>query len=321
MAPATASKWIRVNKHNPCLVCGKPDWCLMLRDQEAVICARVRSDQQVGSAGWLHKITVGLPPSVFPPEQSFPVKQLAIASITARNITYKALLNELTLSGNHHANLRARGLDPEQIRELDYKTLPFEGRWDIVRRLRAKGLTFAGIPGFGHVDGKVRLFGSPGLVIPVRDKLGYIQALQIRLDGNQEAKYRWLSSARKPYGCGPGVPIHIALPQFIADNAAELWITEGPLKADIISLKLKRTVLAVAGVGNWRGAIRNVLELKPRRVIVAFDMDKVLNPAVQFHRDALIGDLIRRGVQTFEADWDSQYKGLDDFLTAEANNG
>ena len=57
----------------------------------------------------------------------------------------------------------------------------------------------------------------------------------------------------------------------------EAWITEGPIKADIASLKLGRVVLAVAGVGNWLGVIPIIRELRPERVIISFDMDKNQN--------------------------------------------
>ena len=90
------------------------------------------------------------------------------------------------------------------------------------------------------------------------------------------------------------------------------------MKADIAALKLGRLVLAVAGVGNWPGVIPIIRELKPKRVIIAFDMDKVSNPSVKLHSDALTACLIKRGIPTFEADWDTHFKGLDDLLTGSA---
>lgn len=48
----------RVNREDPCPVCGKPDWCLVTRDGTAAICARVQSDKPAGTkgAGWLHRL-------------------------------------------------------------------------------------------------------------------------------------------------------------------------------------------------------------------------------------------------------------------------
>lgn len=55
-------KWImlRVNKNNPCPVCGKPDGCLVEKDGSAAICARIESDKLIGepfAGGYLHILT------------------------------------------------------------------------------------------------------------------------------------------------------------------------------------------------------------------------------------------------------------------------
>lgn len=50
----------RVSKQYPCPVCGKPDWCLISRDDAAspsrAICKRVESARPWGSAGYLHEL-------------------------------------------------------------------------------------------------------------------------------------------------------------------------------------------------------------------------------------------------------------------------
>ena len=51
-----SAKMRRVSKRRPCLICGRPDWCLVAADESAAICARI-SDGSVkpcGEAGWLH---------------------------------------------------------------------------------------------------------------------------------------------------------------------------------------------------------------------------------------------------------------------------
>ena len=48
---------LRVNKNNPCPVCGRPDWCLIEEDGTKSICSRIESNKKVGEAGWLHKLT------------------------------------------------------------------------------------------------------------------------------------------------------------------------------------------------------------------------------------------------------------------------
>ncbi|MFC1794652.1 hypothetical protein ACFL3Q_13810 [Planctomycetota bacterium] len=46
----------RVNRNNPCPVCGKPDWCLTAPDNSAAICARIEegSIKKCREAGYLH---------------------------------------------------------------------------------------------------------------------------------------------------------------------------------------------------------------------------------------------------------------------------
>ena len=149
-------------------------------------------------------------------------------------------------------------------------------------------------------------------MIPVKNIQGNIVGLQVRCDNSESGKYKWLSSVNKPYGCSPGAPAHVA--QLAANDAKEIWITEGALKADIANLKLMRTVIAVAGVGNWRGIIPVIRQLRPERVIISYDMDKNQNSSVRNHLDSLKRYLISIGLHIYEAYWDSRFKGIDDLL-------
>jgi len=311
MTTATATKWIRVTKRNPCPICGKPDWCLVSPDGKAAICARIESDTKAGEAGWLHNLDTAMPLSPLPkPTQD--IKQTPKAAPDALDRAYLALLAELRLSETHRQNLQLRGLTDTEIDTLGYRTLPANGRRELVNRLQAKGVKLVGVPGFYLEVGSFHLSGPAGILIPIRDIKRRIVGLQVRFDKAVGGKYRWLSSRGFNAGCSPGVPVHVA---GTASTNGETWITEGPIKGDIAALKLSRVVLAVAGVGNWAGVIPIVRELKPKRVIIAFDMDKLTKQAVQLHRDALMTYLMSRGIRTFEADWDSGFKGLDDLLT------
>ena len=53
---AARGNMLRVCRRRPCLVCGKPDWCLYAADLSAAICQRVsdRAVKKCGEAGWLH---------------------------------------------------------------------------------------------------------------------------------------------------------------------------------------------------------------------------------------------------------------------------
>ena len=235
-----------------------------------------------------------------------------MASILRRDLIYNALLWEFTLSDLHREHLHKRGLSNMDIKDLGYKTLPHDGRATAIRSLVNAGFHMAGVPGFYFEDKDVKLSGETGILIPIRDIKGMIKGLQVRADKTDGGKYRWISSAGKSFGCSSGAPIHVSHPEYAN---GELWITEGAIKSDIAAIKMQRCILAIAGVGNWSGIIPIVRAFAPARVIVAFDMDKLTNHAVQLHHDALMTYLINRGIRTFEADWDSSFKGLDDLLT------
>lgn len=310
MTTATARKWIRVTRHNPCPICRKPDWCLISQDGKATICARVESDKPAGNkgAGWIHWLDNSM---LLPPPKPRPdVKQTPKAAPDVLDTAYRALLSELRLSETHRKNLQRRGLTDVEIDGLDYRTLPANGRRELVDILQAVKL--AGVPGFYTEAGQWQLAGPAGILIPVQDTKRRIVGLQVRCDKAESGKYKWLSSRGFNAGCSPGAPVHVV---GLVTTYGEVWITEGPVKADIAALKLRRLVLAVPGVGNWPSVIPIVRELKPKRAIIAFDMDKAGNPTVKLHGDALIACLIKRGIRTFEADWNAEYKGLDDLLT------
>ncbi len=314
MTTQTASKWLRVTKHNLCPICGKPDWCLISQDGKAAICARIESDRPAGNkgAGWIHTLDNYMP--LPPPKPRPDAKQTPKAAPDMLDTAYRTLLAELRLSRVHRENLQHRGLTDAQIASLGYRTLPPGTRRDLVNRLQTRVIRLAGVPGFYLESGQWQFAGPAGIAIPVRDIKSRIVGLQIRCDKAQSGRYRWVSSRGFNAGCSPGVPVHVT--GQVSTNG-DIWITEGPLKADIASLKLGCVVLAVPGIGNWPGVIPIVLKLRPERVIVAFDMDKGSNPIVKLHNDALIVCLIKSSIHTFEADWDIQFKGLDDLLAGD----
>ena len=186
MTTSTRTIWQRVCSDNPCRTCGKPDWCLYSPDG-ITICARVESNHKAGNAGWLHKPTDNRPVYI-PQVKEKSVSQLPRASLERLNTVYLAMIKVLTLSTRHAEHLRARGLTSEQIELLQYRTLPLDGRGEIVRQIQGQGLKLAGIPGFWLSDDEVRLAGAPGILISVKDIKGRIQGLQIRADNPTSGK-------------------------------------------------------------------------------------------------------------------------------------
>lgn len=287
-----------------------------------MICARVSSDREAGAAGWLHHLGNGAPDNgrLSALQSAHHADELPRADAISVDAVYRALLGLLALSDAHYAQLLQRGLSKAAIKRHSYKTLPRDGRPGLVQQLvamvRAGDLPpLAGVPGFYMAEDArpyPNLSGPVGMVIPVKVD-GLIVGLQVRCDSATGGKYRWVSSAGKKYGTSSGAPVHVAR----GGDGGTVWITEGPLKANIAADILKVTVLGVAGVSSWRGAVELAKDLGATEVVVAYDMDKVTNPMVKHHSLKLGKALHDAGLKGMEAHWPLELKGLDDFLTNE----
>ena len=71
------------------------------------------------------------------------VEENPLTGVEERHATYTALLQSLTLASDHRENLLSRGLSPEEIHRLGYKTTPVLGFSSLAKRLREKGLYLA----------------------------------------------------------------------------------------------------------------------------------------------------------------------------------
>ena len=240
--------------------------------------------------------------------------ELPLTDIDARHETYTALLSKLTLASDHRDNLISRGLTDEQIRVLGYKTTPVVGLTAIAKQLQSEGHYLAGVPGFYHTkDGSWSLVHERrGILIPARTPEGKIQGLQIRRDNTQKGKFRWISSVGKQDGCKAECWTHIS-----GAPAQTVLLTEGPMKADIITFITGLPVVAVPGV-NSLNHLEEMLEyLKANgttKVMTAFDMDYLKNPHVQdgYHNMAALIAKVDLEYGTYL--WDPNYKGLDDYV-------
>ena len=242
------------------------------------------------------------------------VKEYPITDVETRHNTYTAMLSKLTLAHDHIENLRNRGLKDEEIERLGYKTTPVMGAVAIARQLQSDGLYLAGVPGFYRTETGEWTFSHEhrGILIPVRDCDGKIQGLQIRLDNVEKRKFRWFSSTDRKDGCRSEGWTHLA-----GKMSESIIITEGPMKADVISALTGYTVLAVPGVQSLKHLEVALLELKEKGlkdVMTAFDMDFLINPHVQNGFDNLLQLLDDNDLSFGTYLWDSRYKGLDDYI-------
>ena len=234
-----------------------------------------------------------------------PVPRSHIASIEARNSAYQALIAEERLSPSYRAALLRRGFSLAEIDAGQYRThFPSKA---------PEGLVPEGVPGYYRVGETWLTSGPPGLLIPVRDREGRIMACQVRPDDGSRGKYLWLSSSGKPGGASSGAPCHYA-----KASGTQLWITEGPLKADLMASRLGQPCLGIAGVANWHSALPLLGDAK--EVILAFDQDTpgAAREAVEMSTRALAQALTEHGLKVHQATWDwEQAKGVDDALRAD----
>lgn len=252
---------------------------------------------------------------IFRPQQArLPaVEENPLTGVEERHATYTALLQSLTLASDHRENLLSRGLSPEEIHRLGYKTTPVLGFASLAKRLREKGLYLAGVPGFYKSQSQWTLkIPGRGILIPVRDVQGQIQGLQVRLDNVEKRKFRWLSSNGLEEGCGAKTWVHLA-----GEPRPLVLLTEGPMKADVIHFLTGQTVLAVAGVNSLSQLQPILKELRAagmEKIMTAFDMDYLTNPHVRAGQENLAHLLDQCGISYGTYLWDPRYKGLDDYI-------
>ena len=159
---------------------------------------------------------------------------------------------------------------------------------DLIR----KGVKLSGVPGFYHLTPNVWAFRyDPGLMIPTVSYEGNIVGIQTRIDtvSKNGLRYMTLSSKGLPDGVTARISrTHVCHNRGISEDT-QVYVTEGPLKADMILWFLTReypsdvAVIAVQGVKNVKEIPQIAEKLRNdgvTHVYSAFDMDKCCNLAV-----------------------------------------
>jgi hypothetical protein len=287
---------------------------------DRTLCLRKPSDKQVrgGLGGWWHYHSFNDPP----PQITIPkVKPVERASVEHVDAVLTTLLRKyLTLSSEHTKKLLARGMSEQEIERNGYASTPGAGEGErIAGELSAFNLE--GVPGFFMQGGawRMRDFGT-GIFVPVRDEHLRIVGCQIRRDdvADGQPKYIWFSSAGKPHGTSSSSPLHYARPHLLY-GASEVLLTEGALKADIVSYFMAAPVIAAAGVNNFGQDFAATLREKfpkLRTTIIIFDSDWRTKPQVKAALEKLMRDLAGIGFKVRVRTWPPEYKGLDDYLLA-----
>lgn len=316
-------KFRRVNRRHPCPICGHDSYCGY--NGYMASCMRERSgafrqvEMKDGGIAYLHWLAEPVQNASAANEDVARIIKAPPAPVEARDRVYRDFLDMLSLSKRHREDLLRRGLSIDSIRKTGYKSVP-EGikPWSICKRLLGLGHDLTGIPGFYLREGRYGEYWTfpcePGYFIPVVDHEGRIQVLQRRMDGGRNGKYK-LFSCSGINGCTSGTPAHVAVPEEIKDG--RIWITEGPLKANVASELLGAVFIGAISANTWRPALEmlaKLMEKEKKEVVIAYDMDCFKNEFVKDSLKKLTAELEKKEVETFWACWEKDAKGIDDAL-------
>lgn len=241
-------------------------------------------------------------------------------------MVYQVLLRSLPLLTPHNEDLEARGLDALARVRGKFKSTPTEEEAaHFVSKIIAE-CDLSDVPGFYKDHTGWRMVKTPsGYFVPVLDRDGLIQGLQIRRDvlrHPKDPRYLWLSSSNYPSGTSSGAPAHIQNPERMATG--KCIITEGALKSFVAAQHLppdEGGIIGLAGVSCFRDDF--ALHLKQafpslHSVAIAFDRDWQSKKEVKRQLHRLLRVLKSQEFNVSICTWDTPEKGLDDFLVAES---
>jgi hypothetical protein len=244
-----------------------------------------------------------------------PVPQCEQRPVAERHDVYYDFLRLLTLSDNHQRNLTVkRGMDADHVRQFMYRSQPgsLSERYRVVDALSARH-DLHGIPGFftdDHNEWHMFVNGIGGMYVPVCNKDGYIQGLQLRLDRDYD-RFRWFSSSHYKDGTKAASWVHV-----VGDVGSETaCVTEGFLKSDVASvLSGGRLFVGTSGAGHFEKLAEVLSDLGVRRVVDAHDMDRFTNKEVAAASQKLKELADGLGITYVPYSWDSRVNGIDDYL-------
>lgn len=338
----------RVTAQLPCAICGKTKWCSRTRNGRLALCTKVsegsiktaRNDAYIhvlenGNLGFYTCATSPLIPRGKRGSE-LTVKFRAEAERVNEVYTFllkdlPILLGEPPLERQHSEHLlNERGLGDTTIALNLYASVPHAGIAPaFIALLREQfGDLLNGIPGFYKDEAgnwQMMLHGR-GIFIPYRNVQGQITGLQIRSFG-KTGKYYWLSTPpdKYPNGTSSGTPVHFVKPDLV-DKTGRVIITEGGLKADIISEFIGESCIAIPGVTStnpdkFAADLRQTLP-NMKEVLLAFDMDWQTNEAVKKGLLRLKKTLEKVNLNVRIRTWDIALgKGLDDVLYNKIQGG
>jgi hypothetical protein len=350
--PAAEVIWKRVNKRNKCPICEHPDNCAVADDGTQAYCRR--HDRYSAPAGWKFVKFGRDDGALFVMEDATIIRReeaafwerrkkqeeagpqkAELASEENRASVINWLLAKLGLAAADRVFLVKEGFEISRAEALGYRTLPVDGRKEILKEMvarfgqplcRALGFVHERIAkgGSSYLDFSAISRNQPVLLFPVRNVAGLPVALKARWEetdqetGETKRQYRLMSAGETSLGASVGTPIHVARPaEPLSEWRKRVIITEGERKADYAADILGVTVLGIQGVSTWRSGhlLETLFQLGATEIIEAYDADKSEKLEVARQASEMCNQLAGAGYRVVVANWPiEQGKGLDDFL-------
>lgn len=246
--------------------------------------------------------------------------ELPIASAEVRDNTYSNLLSLLTLCPTHQSALKERGLKSEEMELLCYRTTPTTRLKRIVTELLERGCILDGVPGFycqkDSGQWVLDIRGS-GIMLPDRNLLGQIEAIQVRLDKVYNQKFYNLTSVDQYYGtqskcCPHYVGVH--------EGDEVVCLTEGVMKSDLAYSFAQGSPYECGFVGltgipsysQYERALEELDSIGVKRINVMVDSDYQVKEEVRKARDRYIEVGAAAGFEMAPITWTQKRKGVDD---------
>lgn len=229
----------RVSRRHPCPICGRPDWCLISRDDLAspsrVICARVESSKRAGEAGWLH---------VLRDKRSHQRKR------------YRKHVASTASSPRHDfrrlSERMQAAVDPDRLHEFAQDLgLPAES-------LRRLGIGLAAGEDVAQVG--LRLV-SHAWTFPMVNPQGPVVGLRVRLPGGKKL-------------CVAGSKLGLFVPNNLPERPRRLFVTEGETDAAAMGA-LGFDAVGRPGASNGRMLLSYFVQrVRPWEIVVLADADE-----------------------------------------------
>lgn len=256
------------------------------------------------------------------------LRKRGVDETTARKHGYATLPEAKKLLDNHARSTAARGWYEKNKAQIEAVREHFPAyvhdEHMLAGLLIASDLEKKNVP-LDHVPGFFRLLDHwcfrymPGMLIPTVSYEGCIVGMQIRLDDSAKSKLRYMTVSAKgfPEGVTSSIArMHVSREQESRMPSCEVFLTEGPLKADV-ALALWRTfdtaprvILAVQGVNNVR-ELPEIAEKLVRdgikEITLALDMDRLGNTYVARAEDTIAKICREHGLRVFRLYWDLPY--------------